>query len=73
MHFELFSVRISGMKTKTAKGNIKRLLKYYGTKERVAKRLGISVRYVEMLEAGDKAPGASLRKLIKIMAKGGLN
>jgi transcriptional regulator with XRE-family HTH domain len=53
----------------TQKTNVSKLLKRYPKEERyryLAKALGITPRYVRLLEKG-KAPSVHLRKLIKIL------
>lgn len=57
------------MKTKTVKTYIKQLIKQFKTKKETAQRLGVSLRYIYMLEKGEKIPSESLRKLIKVMLK----
>ena len=49
------------MKTKLTK-----LIKRHGSKEMVALKLGITVRYVEILLKGDLKPSKPLQKLIDI-------
>jgi hypothetical protein len=46
--------------------NMQLLIDKYGSKKVVAEKLGITVRYVEMILAGTVKPGKSLEKLIKI-------
>ena len=53
----------------TQKTNISKLLRRYPKQERyrcLARDLGITVRYVRLLEKG-KAPSAHLRKLILVL------
>ena len=57
------------MRTKTVITLIKRLLRKFGSYEKVAKELGITSRYVRHLEKGEKVPSESLRKLIKVLLK----
>lgn len=55
------------MQTKTVKTYVKQLIRKFKTKTKVAQELGISLRYVLMLEKGEKIPSEHLRKLIKAM------
>ena len=57
------------MKTLTVKTYIKRLIKRFGKRQAVADELGISLRYIYMLENGEKIPSDHLRKLIKAVLK----
>ena len=57
------------MNTKTIKTYIKQLVKQLGTKEAVSIKLGITLRYVYMLEKGERVPSEHLRKLIKLILK----
>lgn len=54
------------MQAKTVKTYIKQLVKRFGSKEKTAQRLGVSLRYIYMLEKGEKIPSEHLRKLIKV-------
>ena len=54
------------VKTKTVKTYIKQLVKRMGSKDAVARKLGITLRYIYMLEKG-KIPGEHLRKIIKLV------
>ena len=44
------------MQTKTVKTYIKQLIKKFGKRRHVAQELGISLRYIYMLEKGEKVP-----------------
>ena len=58
------------MKRQTVKSSIGRLLKGYPHKHRyefLAKELGITTRWIRLLEKGEKAPSNHLRKLIKLL------
>jgi DNA-binding transcriptional regulator YiaG len=57
------------MQTKTVKTYIKQLIRKFKTKTKVAQELGVSLRYVLMLEKGEKVPSDHLRKLIKMVLK----
>ena len=57
------------MQTKTVKTYIKQLVKKFKSKKETAQRLGVSLRYIYMLEKGEKIPSEHLRKLIKVMLK----
>ena len=57
------------MQTKTVKTYIKQLIRKFKTKTKVAQELGVSLRYVLMLEKGEKIPSEHLRKLIKMVLK----
>lgn len=57
------------MQTKTVKTYIKQLVKKFGSKEKAAQNLGVTLRYIYMLENGEKVPSEHLRKLIKILLK----
>ena len=57
------------MKTNTVKTYIKQLDRQLGSKEVIANKLGITLRYVYMLEKGERVPSEHLRKLIKLMLK----
>jgi len=57
------------MKTKTVKTYIKQLVKKFGSKDKVAQELGVTLRYIYMLEKGEKVPSGHLRKLIKMLLK----
>ena len=55
---------------KTVKTNIIKMLKKYPHKHRyemLGMELGITSRYVRMLEKGEAAPSANLRKLIRLL------
>ena len=57
------------MKQQTIKTSIGRLLKRYPHKYRyelLAEELGISTRWIRLLEKGEKSPSNHLRKLIKL-------
>ena len=57
------------MNQKTVKTYIKQLVRRLGSRKEVAKELGITLRYVYMLEHGEKIPSEALRKLIKMVLK----
>jgi len=57
------------MKKKTVKTYIRQLVAKFGTRGKVAEELGITIRYVLMLEKGEKVPSEHLRKLIKMLLK----
>jgi len=57
------------MKTLTVKTYIKRLIKKFGKRRAVAQELGVTLRYIYMLEKGEKVPSDHLRKLIKAVLK----
>ena len=57
------------MKTKTVKTYIKQLVKKFGSKKKTAQELGVTLRYIYMLEKGEKVPSEHLRKLIKMLLK----
>lgn len=57
------------MKTNTVISYINRLHKKLGTHKAVAKKLGISKRYVIYLKTGERIPSDHLRKLIKLSLK----
>ena len=57
------------MKTNTVKTYIKQLVRKIGSKKQAAQELGVTLRYIYMLEKGEKVPSESLRKLIKILLK----
>ena len=57
------------MKTKTVKTYMKQLVRKFGKRKIVAQELGISARYVLILEKGEKEPSEHLRKLIKRVLK----
>ena len=66
----LFLYKVFIMKRKTVKTSIARLLKHYPYKHRyemLAKELGITTRWVRLLEKGEKAPSEHLRRLIKVV------
>jgi hypothetical protein len=46
--------------------DIRKLIKKLGSKEAVAEKLEISIRYVEMIRDGKRIPSARLKKLIQI-------
>ena len=52
---------------------ISQLIARFGTKKKVAEELGITMRYVLMLEKGEKAPSKHLRKLIKVVLNASKN
>jgi len=56
------------MKNKSSKTYVKQLVRREGSEGAVATLLGITPRYVKMLLAG-RAPGESLRRLIKMVLK----
>jgi len=57
------------MKSNTVKTYIKQLVRKIGSKKQAAQELGVTLRYIYMLEKGEKVPSESLRKLIKILLK----
>ena len=57
------------MKTNTVKTYIKQLVRKFGKRKLVAQELGVSLRYIYMLEKGEKIPSDHLRKLIKLVLK----
>ena len=62
------------MKNKTVKTSISKLLKRYPNKFRydmLAKELGITTRWIRILEKGNQAPSEHLRRLIKVVLEKG--
>ena len=57
------------MREKTVKTYMKRLIRKLGKRQAVADELGVSLRYIYMLENGEKIPSEHLRKLIKVVLK----
>jgi len=60
---------MQNMKTLTVKTYMKRLIKRFGKRQAVADELGVSLRYIYMLENGEKVPSEHLRKLIKVVLR----
>lgn len=61
------------MKRKTVKTSISRLLRRHphkGRYEQLAMDLGISSRWVRILEKGEQAPSEHLRRLIRATLRG---
>ncbi len=57
------------MKSQTIITDIKRLLRKCGGYQDVAKKIGVTARYVRHLEKGEKIPSDHLRKLIKLVVR----
>jgi DNA-binding transcriptional regulator YiaG len=57
------------MKNKTAITLIKKLKRRYGSYEKAGLTLGVTARYIRLLEKGEKTPSEHLRKLLEMVVK----